>query len=347
MFTDQITLHLHAGNGGNGVVAWRREKYLPKGGPYGGNGGFGGDVVFVADTQIQTLDPFKDKRLLKAENGVSGGSNRCKGRNGRHLVLKVPAGTLIKDAETGALLCDLKEDGQKWVACLGGRGGLGNSCFKSSRNRAPNFATPGKPGEERRVELELKLIADVGLVGFPNAGKSTFITKISNSKAKQAPYPFTTLKPNLGCHEDDTYQKVFFADIPGIIEGAHQNRGLGLEFLRHIERTEILLFVLDMSGIDGRDPLEDFIALKNELSSYDQSMLEKPSFIALNKADTEEAQENILRFQKRYPQLEAFKISASTGEGIDVLVARLKRRLKKYKNPENRVMVAPVGQSSL
>jgi GTPase len=346
MFTDQIVLHLVAGKGGNGVVAWRREKYLPKGGPYGGNGGFGGDVVFVADPQIQALDAFRECRFLRAENGVAGGSNKCRGRNGHHLVLKVPPGTLIKDAETGILLCDLKEDGQKWIACQGGRGGLGNSCFKSSRNQAPNFATPGKPGEERRVELELKLIADIGLVGFPNAGKSTFITKVSHSKAKQAPYPFTTLRPNLGCHEDDTYQKIFFADIPGIIKGAHQNRGLGLEFLRHIERTEILLFILDMSGIDGRDPLDDFEDLKQELGSHDAELLEKTSMVALNKADSEEAEENIKRFREKYPQLEACSISALTGDGIDVLVARLKRKLKKYKHPENRVMVAPVGQSS-
>nr|MCH9703351.1 GTPase ObgE [Chlamydiota bacterium] len=245
MFTDRIRLKLIAGRGGNGVVAWRREKYLPKGGPYGGNGGPGGSITIEACEQTASLDAFRYQRIIKGENGGSGGSNNRQGKRGKERVIKVPPGTLIKDADSGAVLFDFTKAGERFMICEGGKGGLGNTFFRRSTNRAPNFCTPGKEGQERAVELELKSIADVGLVGFPNAGKSTLIGQLTRSKAKIGAYPFTTLKPNLGVLEYDYDKRITFADIPGIIEGAHENRGLGLEFLRHIERTRLLLFVID------------------------------------------------------------------------------------------------------
>ena len=254
MFIDRVTIELAAGKGGNGVVAWRREKYIPKGGPCGGNGGKGGSIILQADTQVFSLDWFRNRRILKAENGQAGGSNNRQGKNGKDLVLKVPCGTLVKDMTTGEILHDFTADKEEFVLCRGGKGGKGNDCFKSPTNQAPNYCTEGTEGGQVKVELELKLIADVGLVGFPNAGKSTLISALADVKVKIAPYPFTTLQPNLGFIQCEDYSRIYIADIPGIIEGAHQNRGLGFEFLRHIERTRLLLFVLDASGIDGRNP---------------------------------------------------------------------------------------------
>ena len=314
MFTDKIRLKLIAGRGGNGVVAWRREKYLPKGGPYGGNGGFGGSIIFQASEQTPSLDAFRYKRIIKAENGGSGGSNNRQGKRGRECILELPLGTLVKDAESGEILYDFTDSEERFLVCHGGKGGLGNSFFKKSTNRAPNFATPGKEGEVRDVELELKSIADVGLVGFPNAGKSTLITKITNSRAKVGAYPFTTLRPNLGVVEDEEGGNLTIADIPGIIKGAHRNRGLGLEFLRHIERTKLLLFVIDGSS---EDPLSDLATLEDELRRHDPRLLKKPRLVAWNKNDL---------VSSSYE--EAVEISALTGEGVDKLVALLKRKLK-------------------
>lgn len=300
MFTDKVVIELFAGNGGNGVVAWRREKFIPKGGPSGGNGGKGGSVIIEADVQIPSLDWYRNRRLLKATNGGCGGPNNKQGKQGQDLILKVPCGTLLKDAQTGELIMDFTEDKQRLIMCKGGKGGLGNDFFKTSTNQAPNFSTPGKPGEERKVELELKLIADIGLVGFPNAGKSTFISTVADLDVKTAAYPFTTLKPNLGFVELQDQTRIFIADIPGIIEGAHNNRGLGFEFLRHIERTKMLLFVIDTSGIDGRNPADDFTILLNELEKYNPELLQKPYFVVLNKIDTDEAQENIPAFLEKH-----------------------------------------------
>lgn len=327
MFTDRVTIELAAGKGGNGVVSWRREKYVPKGGPSGGNGGRGGSVIIEADQQLISLEWYRQRHQFKAENGVQGGPNRMQGRSGKDLVLKVPCGTLVKDATTGEILCDLTAHQQKWVACQGGKGGRGNYTFKSSTNRAPNQCTPGRPGEKLDVELELKLIADVGLVGFPNAGKSTLISSLAKVKVKIAPYPFTTLAPNLGYIERDNYTRLFIADIPGIIKDAHQDRGLGLEFLRHIERTELLIFVLDASGIDGRNPTEDFEVLRNEVGQYNPVLLERPYYVVLNKIDAEESEEHLKQFHKTYqinPEY-LFELSALTGEGIE----RLENILKK------------------
>ena len=328
MFTDRVTLTLKAGKGGNGIVAWRREKYIPKGGPYGGNGGKGGSIILEVDQQIPSLESFRHTRSRNAENGVQGGSNNRQGRNGRDLILKIPCGTLVKEAETGIIIHDFTQDKEKKVLCRGGRGGCGNSYFKTSTNRAPSTATPGKGGEGVEVELELKLIADVGLVGFPNAGKSTLIGSATDIKVKMAPYPFTTLRPNLGYLIEEDGERILFADIPGIIAGAHKNKGLGLEFLRHIERTKVLLFVIDCFGLDGRDPVEDFAVLQDELRAHNPELLEKPFLVALNKIDCEEAMENVRRFRERF-DVDAVEISALTGQGIDDLTGFLKRKLNK------------------
>lgn len=330
MFVDRALIQFSAGKGGNGVVAWRREKFIPKGGPAGGNGGRGGSVIIQANTQVSSLDWFRHRRLLKAENGRDGGGNCRQGKNGEDLILKVPCGTLVKDAKTGEVLHDFTVDGERWVLCKGGRGGRGNDSFKTPTNQAPNQWTEGTPGEARQVELELKLIADVGLVGFPNAGKSTLITSLAGLRVKVAAYPFTTLQPNLGFIELDNYTRIYIADIPGIIAGASDNRGLGLEFLRHIERTKLLIFILDASGIDGRTPTDDFRVLREEIGAYDPELLNRPYLVALNKIDTEEAEAHIEVFNNHYqfaPNT-LFTISAAYGLGLEELVNEIARRLK-------------------
>lgn len=316
MFTDSISVKLVAGKGGNGIVAWRREKYMPKGGPYGGNGGKGGNVIVQGDENLFSLDYFRNKRLIKAESGQSGGVNLQQGRQGRNYVMKVPCGTLVKDPKTGVVLCDITKPGQIETLCEGGRGGRGNASFKTSVRQAPTFATPGKEGEELSVELELKLIADIGLVGFPNAGKSTLINALTKSKAKCANYPFTTLSPNLGFIETKDYRRYFIADIPGIIEGAHQNKGLGLKFLKHIERTKILFFIIDISR---EDPLKDYRVLKDEIKEYNPKILEKPSLILLNKCDLDNFSEQIQHFKDENKSEKIYEISAKEGISSDLI----------------------------
>lgn len=329
MFVDRALVQFSAGKGGNGVVAWRREKFIPKGGPAGGNGGKGGSIILEADTEISSLDWFRHRRLIKAENGASGGGNCRQGRNGKDLILKVPCGTLVKDGNSGIVLHDFTESGERWTLCKGGRGGRGNDSFKTPTNRAPNQWTEGTPGEECFIELELKLIADVGLVGFPNAGKSTLISSLAGLRVKVAAYPFTTLQPNLGFIELDNYKRIYLADIPGIIEGASQNRGLGLEFLRHIERTKLLIFILDASGIDGRTPSHDFRILREEIQAYNPELLERPYLVALNKIDTEESRAHISQFYEDYsfPADTLFEISAAYGEGLELLLREIVNRL--------------------
>lgn len=322
MFIDCTQVEFRAGNGGNGVVAWRREKYIPKGGPYGGNGGPGGSIIIEASVQIPSLDFFRNRSIIKAENGGAGGSNCRQGRKGSDLIIQVPCGTLVKDAKTGELIADLTQDKERVVLCRGGKGGLGNNFFKTPTNRAPNTCTPGKKGEVCRVELELKMIADVGLIGFPNAGKSTLIASLANIRVKTAAYPFTTLKPNIGFIQFQDGKRIFIADIPGIIEGAHENRGLGLEFLRHIERTKLLLFVLDASGIDGRSPETDYKVLQSEISSYKEDLISYPYLIVLNKCDTEESKEHLKAFYKKIkpPKDKTYEISALSGQGLEELI---------------------------
>lgn len=324
MFVDSVILTLTAGKGGNGVVSWRREKYIPKGGPAGGNGGLGGSITLEADAQVLSLQEYRNRRLINAKNGDAGGSNHKQGKRGPDLILKVPCGTLVKDAETQEVLFDLTENGQKWTVCSGGRGGKGNSCFKSPTNQAPNICTPGTPGEIKEVELELKLIADIGLIGMPNAGKSTLMTEITHVPVKIAAYPFTTLYPNLSYVQFDDYSRVLVADIPGIIKDAHQDRGLGISFLRHIERSSALIFVVDISGIEGRDPIEDFKVLREELKAYSPDMLEKPFVIALNKIDADGSQENAALFRAHYPSYAIYEISALGSLGIPPLIEAMR-----------------------
>ena len=325
MFTDQVRIKLCAGKGGNGVVAWRREKYIPKGGPYGGNGGMGGSVIIQSDPQVYALDDFRNRRQIFAENGASGGTNNRHGRNGKDLILKVPCGTLVRDAESGNLLYDLTEPGESFSLCEGGKGGLGNTFFKTPTNQAPAKCTPGKQGEVKTVELELKLIADVGFLGFPNAGKSTLLSKLAAIEVKTGAYPFTTLKPNLSYIEFDDFSRIYLADIPGIIPDAHNDRGLGLSFLKHVERSSTLVYLIDISGEEGRDPFEDFMTLRNEAESYSPAILEKPFLVALNKIDKRD--EKLLKaFKEKYPfdPSTLFEISAKEESGLPSFTEHLR-----------------------
>jgi GTP-binding protein len=329
MFIDRITVECHAGKGGNGVIAWRREKYIPKGGPTGGDGGKGASIIFEGDENEGSLERFVNWRIVKAPNGAQG-QGACKaGKNGQDLVLKVPCGTLIKDVETNELLYDVTNHQERFILCRGGRGGKGNFCFKSSTNRAPNICTPGQKGEFREVELELKLIADVGLVGFPNAGKSTLLSTLANRNVKIGAYPFTTLHPNIGQIRYPDHEPIVIADIPGIIEGAHRDRGLGLEFLRHIERTKVLLFVVDISGFEERSGLEDFMILQKELKAYDPDLLQRPFLIVLNKMDIDGAQEHADAFLERFKRYKKHIhcISSQQGTGLDTLKLAIRSRI--------------------
>lgn len=326
MFTDLIKLKLRAGKGGNGVVAWCREKFIPKGGPSGGNGGPGGSVYLESDPNIGSLDAFRNKKLLFAENGGAGASNRRNGKRGSDLIIKIPCGTIVKDLNTQAVLHDFGPIQEKVLVCSGGKGGLGNAFFKTSCNQAPNKSTPGKAGQEIAIELELKLIADVGFVGFPNAGKSTLLNRLSSTQVKTANYPFTTLQPNLSYLQFDDYSRIYLADIPGIIENAHLNKGLGLSFLRHIERTSVLVFVIDISQEEREHPLQDFLTLREELRKYSEDLIKKPFIVALNKIDKEHAADSIALFKKNYafPASSLFPISSTTGEGIDAFKEALR-----------------------
>ena len=336
-FVDKVKLYVKAGDGGDGAVAFLREKFRPRGGPAGGDGGKGGDVIFVATKNKHTLYDLKFQKHLKAENGKPGGGKKKHGKNGKDLIVEVPVGTVVKDAETGEIIADLTEDGQRAVIAKGGKGGLGNAHFATPTRRAPRFATKGKKGQERWVILELKSIADVGLVGFPNAGKSTLINRLSNAKAEVAPYPFTTRKPNLGVVGFDDFSSFVVADIPGLIEGAHLGKGLGHEFLRHIERTKVLAFVLDVSDFRDRDPLEAFETLREELWRYSPKLLEKPQVVVLNKIDALSDRNYLEELKKVFEEkyhLPVFEISALTGKGLDKLKYALRELVEKVRKEE-------------
>ncbi len=325
MFVDTVTLHLLAGNGGNGVIAWRREKYIPKGGPAGGDGGNGGSVILQADKQVHSLEDYRNRRILKAQSGQPGGSNNCTGKTGEDLVLKIPLGTLIKDPKTGEVLYDFTKHGQSWKICQGGKGGKGNSQFKTATHQAPFVCTEGTPGEQTEIDLELKLIADVGFVGMPNAGKSTLISQLAHIVVKIAPYPFTTLRPNLGIVEFDDFKRILIADIPGIIENAHENKGLGLSFLRHIERTSSLVYLIELAPNQDRDPYEEFLILRKELEAYNPEMLQKPFVVVLNKIDQEGAEELAESFKARYTDpAPLFIISALEEKNLEPLKEALR-----------------------
>ncbi|MEW5899603.1 MAG: GTPase ObgE, partial [Bacillota bacterium] len=311
MFYDTAKIYVKAGDGGNGCVSFRREKYIPEGGPDGGDGGRGGNVVFRADEGLRTLVDFHYQRRYLAGRGQHGKGKNMHGRSGEDLVVRVPAGTVVRDAQSGMVLADLVRDGQEVVVARGGRGGRGNARFAGPKNKTPVFAEKGEPGEERWLELELKLLADVGLVGFPNAGKSTLISRVSRARPKIADYPFTTLVPNLGVVTLGEGVSFVIADIPGLIAGAHQGAGLGHRFLRHTERTRLLVHVIDVAGVEGRDPLEDFYVLNRELFLYNPLLAQKVQLIAANKIDLPGAGENLQRLQKTLgAQYEIFPLSA-------------------------------------
>jgi len=317
MFVDYAEIEVQAGNGGDGHVSFRREKYVPKGGPDGGDGGKGGDVLVVADVNMSTLLDFKHIRKFKATHGQHGGKRQKSGLDGENILIKLPAGTIVKDAETGEVIVDLKLDTEPFVIAKGGRGGKGNVHFKSPTNQVPRKATPGRTGEQKNLILELKLIADVGLVGYPNAGKSTFLSRISDAKPKIADYPFTTLVPNLGIVRTTGYRSFAVADIPGVIEGAHEGKGLGLEFLRHIQRTRVLAYIIDCTD---EEPQISFDMLRGELGLFDPELLNKPTIVALNKIDLLDQEA-----RKKFDSLprDWHKISAVTGENVDKLIHRL------------------------
>ena len=318
MFSDFAKIFIKAGDGGNGAVTFHREKYVAAGGPDGGDGGRGGNVVFVADKNISTLMDFRYKRKYLAENGGNGRDAKRNGKNGADLEIRVPVGTLIREADSNLVLCDLKEDGARMIAAKGGIGGWGNSHFATATRQTPKFAKSGMPGEEFMVTLELKLIADVGLLGFPNVGKSTFLSIVSDARPKIANYHFTTLTPNLGVVDMGDGGGFVVADIPGIIEGAHEGIGLGHEFLRHVERTRLLLHVVDVSGVEGRNPMEDFLAINKELKLYSEKLSEKPQIVLANKSDIPTFHENYESFKAELEEMgyQVFPISAATKQGI-------------------------------
>ena len=323
MFYDYAKVHVKAGDGGNGIVAWRREKYVPMGGPAGGDGGDGGSIILEADNNLRTLIDFRYNTHYKAERGKHGQGSSMHGSNAEDKILRVPVGTVVRDAETEQILADLTTPGQRVTVAKGGRGGRGNTHFVSSTHRAPTLAENGDAGEERWITLELKLLADVGLVGFPNVGKSTIISHVSAAKPKIADYHFTTIVPNLGMVKVDEGRSFVMADIPGLIEGAADGAGLGHRFLQHTERTKVLVHVLDISGSEGRDPLEDFAIVNQELETYNPVLMKRPMVIAANKTDIMGEVDYLARLREALPQYEVFPISAATGEGLKPLVYRL------------------------
>jgi GTPase len=322
-FIDEARIAVQSGKGGAGCVSLRREKYIPKGGPDGGDGGRGGDVIFKTTTKKRTLYHLQFQKLYKAKNGSAGQGNNRAGKGGENLIIELPSGTLVRDADTGELLKDLVDIDEVFVVASGGRGGLGNARFKSSTNRTPRYAQPGEPGQALNLRLELKLLADVGVVGLPNAGKSTLVSAISSAKPKIADYPFTTLIPNLGVVQASNREPFIVADIPGLIEGAHTGTGLGLQFLRHVERTRILLHLVDAAAIDADHPLRDLDAVNRELRRYSPMLSEKPQIVVLNKMDVAWADDAAVLFREAFGQGELLKISAATGEGLDLLTATL------------------------
>ena len=327
MFLDEVKIYVRSGDGGNGLVAFRREKYVPKGGPAGGDGGRGANVVFIVDEGLRTFMDYRYQKKFVAPNGENGMSKGMHGRKSKDLYLKVPPGTVIRDTDTGEVLADLVEHEQEVIVARGGRGGRGNCRFATPSNPAPEIAENGEPGEERNLTLELKLMADVGLVGFPSVGKSTLLSITSKAKPKIADYHFTTLAPNLGVVETKDHRSFVMADLPGLIEGASQGVGLGHQFLRHIERTKVIVHVIDMSATDGRDPYEDYKVINAELGEYNMRLLERPQVVVANKMDIPVASENLVEFKKRLAEdgedVDIVEISAFTRNNIDNLLYKI------------------------
>ena len=330
MLVDYTKIYVKSGDGGNGAITFRREKYVAAGGPDGGDGGKGGDVYFIVDPDSNTLINFRYNKKFKAQNGENGSGSNCYGKKGEDLYIKVPLGTVVKDKETGKIIADLSKEGQKELVLPGGRGGKGNSHFATSTRQAPHFAQGGEKGIEKELILELKMLADVGLIGFPNVGKSTILSMVTEAKPKIADYHFTTLEPNLGVAKTEYGDSFVIADIPGIIEGASQGVGLGLQFLRHIERTRLLLHVIDVSGTEGRNPVEDFKTINNELKKYSEKLATRKQIIVANKADVmqdEMLYEDLEKMAQKL-NLKIYKVSAATGQGLKELFRDVAEELK-------------------
>ena len=322
MFVDEVVIKVEAGNGGDGCVAFRREKYIEMGGPFGGNGGHGADIIFQVDEGLHTLLDLRYQKTIKASNGENGKGKNQHGKGASPLVVKVPLGTVVTDLDTGFILADLSHKDQKEIIAKGGRGGRGNTAFKTQTNTAPNFCEKGEEGEHKTLKVEVKMLADVGLVGLPSVGKSTIISCVSKSKPKIAAYHFTTLSPNLGVVKASNGNSFVMADLPGLIEGASLGEGLGDKFLKHIERTRVIAHVIDMSGSEMRDPYEDFVLINKELEAFNKSLMDKPMIVIANKMDLEGARENLEEFKKKV-DLEVFEVSAATNTGLQAVVDRL------------------------
>lgn len=322
MFVDQVKVFIKAGNGGDGIVSFRHEKYVAYGGPFGGDGGKGGDVIFEADPGMTTLIDLRYHRRLIAQNGEKGKNKRMHGANGDNKIVKVPLGTIVKRAYDGMIVADLTEPWQQQVVAKGGRGGRGNCHFKSARNTAPKYAESGKEGEEYDAVVELRTLADVGLVGFPSVGKSTFLEAVTRARPEIGDYPFTTITPNVGVVQTKDGRSFILADLPGLIEGASEGKGLGHQFLKHIERCRVIIHVLDMGGEEGRDPVQDYKIINDELKNYQLRLLERPQIVVANKMDLEHAEENLERFKEAYPDVPVYETTTIIHEGLDPVLRK-------------------------
>lgn len=323
MFVDEVKVELFAGKGGNGIVSYRRELKIEKGGPYGGNGGDGGSIIFKGDKNLSTLLDLRYNRIIKGNNGENGRTKGMYGKCAENTYIRVPLGTTLFDDDTKLVVADITRDGQEVVICKGGRGGRGNMAFATGTNKCPDFAEKGEPGEHRFIRCELKVLADCGLVGFPSVGKSTLISAVSQARPKIAAYHFTTLTPNLGMVEVPDGRSFVMADLPGIIEGASQGAGLGLQFLRHIERCRVIVHVIDMAGVDGRNPYEDYLKINEELKSYKMNLSLRPQIVVANKMDMTEAKDNLVKFKEKLPNLDILEISALTKENLNELLYKV------------------------
>ena len=323
MFVDEVEIRVEAGNGGDGCTAFRREKFVPMGGPYGGNGGHGSDIIFKVDEGLHTLLDLRYQKLIKGKKGENGRGKNQHGKGAEPVVIKVPQGTVVTDLDTGLILADLSKAGQEEVIAKGGRGGRGNTAFKTQTNTAPDYSENGEEGEKKNLKVEVKMLADVGLVGLPSVGKSTIISMVSRSKPKIAAYHFTTLHPNLGVVRASDGRSFVMADLPGLIEGASKGEGLGDKFLKHIERTKVIAHVIDISASEMRDPYEDYVLINKELEAFNEKLIKKPQIIIANKMDLEQAKEELEKFKKKVGDVEIFEVSAATNTGLQKVIDRL------------------------
>lgn len=320
MFVDEVEIRVEAGNGGDGCTAFRREKFVPLGGPYGGNGGHGADIIFKVDEGLHTLLDLRYQKLIKGKKGENGRGKNQHGKGAEPVVIKVPQGTVVTDLDTGFVLADLSKKGQEEVIAKGGRGGRGNTAFKTQTNTAPDYSENGEEGEKKNLKVEVKMLADVGLVGLPSVGKSTIISMISKSKPKIAAYHFTTLNPNLGVVKASDGRSFVMADLPGLIEGASKGEGLGDKFLKHIERTKVIAHVIDMSASEGRNPYEDYVLINKELEAFNEKLIKKPQIIIANKMDLEQAKDELKKFKEKVGDIQIFEVSAATNTGLQKVV---------------------------